>query len=132
MDDRHWLIWTSRPAPLKAGLGRIHREHGVERFPQPAEIHVDASELDIEEKASILFRHARSRRLTARGVELVRTHAWTLVDHPHFTPERIPSVGPRISALTASQTSPRVTGASGRRIEQCDEQGAVVGRQRRE
>ena len=21
MDDRHWLVWTSRPAPLKAGLG---------------------------------------------------------------------------------------------------------------
>ena len=25
MDDRHWLIWTSRPAPLKAGLRRVHR-----------------------------------------------------------------------------------------------------------
>ena len=42
LDERHWLVWTSRPAPLKAGLGRIHREHGVERFPQPAEVHVDA------------------------------------------------------------------------------------------
>jgi hypothetical protein len=89
MDDRHWLIWTSRPAPLKAGLGRIHREHGVERFPRPAEVGVDASELDLEEKASILFRHARSRPLTARGVALVRTHGWGIVDHPHFTPERI-------------------------------------------
>jgi len=89
MDDRHWLIWTSRPAPLKAGLGRIHREHGVERFPQPAEVRVDASALDLEEKASILFRHARSRPLTARGVELIRTHGWGIVDHPHFTPERI-------------------------------------------
>jgi hypothetical protein len=89
LDDRHWLIWTSRPAPLKAGLGRIHREHGVERFPQPAEVRVAASDLDLEEKASILFRHARSRPLTARGVQLVQTHGWTLVDHPHFTPERI-------------------------------------------
>ena len=89
MDDRHWLIWTSRPAPLRAGLGRIQREHGVERFPQPAEVHVDASNLDLEEKASILFRHARSRPLTARGVELVRTHGWGIVDHAHFTPERI-------------------------------------------
>jgi hypothetical protein len=88
-DDRHWLIWTSRPAPLKAGLARIHREHGVERFPQPAEVRVDASDLDLEEKASILFRHARSRPLTARGVELVRVHGWGIVDHPHFTPERI-------------------------------------------
>ena len=75
--------------PLKAGLGRIHREHGVERFPQPAEVRVDAAELDLEEKTSILFRHARSRPLTARGVELIRTHGWGIVDHPHFTPERI-------------------------------------------
>jgi hypothetical protein len=89
MDYRHWLVWTSRPAPLKAGLARIHREHGTERFRQPAEVRVDASDLDLEEKASILFRHARSRPLTARGVELVRTHGWGVVDHPHFTPERI-------------------------------------------
>src|SRR5258707_13204884 len=24
MDERHWLVWTARPATLKAGLGRIH------------------------------------------------------------------------------------------------------------
>jgi hypothetical protein len=35
LDDRHWLIWTSRPAPLRAGLGRLHRERGAERFPAP-------------------------------------------------------------------------------------------------
>ena len=29
LDDRHWLIWTSRPAPLKAGLRRVQRERGV-------------------------------------------------------------------------------------------------------
>ena len=35
LDDRHWLIWTSRPAPLRTGLGRLHRERGAERFPAP-------------------------------------------------------------------------------------------------
>ena len=34
-DERHWLVWTSRPAPLRAGLRRLHRERGAERFPQP-------------------------------------------------------------------------------------------------
>jgi hypothetical protein len=89
MDDRHWLVWTSRPAPLKAGLRRLHREHGVERFPQPAEVQVDAAELDIREKALILFRHARAAELPAQAIELVRAEGWAIVSHPHFTPERI-------------------------------------------
>lgn len=38
MDESHWLLWTSRPAPLNAALRRIHREHGVERFPAPAQV----------------------------------------------------------------------------------------------
>lgn len=89
MDERHWLIWTSRPAPLKAGLGRIHREHGVERFPRPAEIGVDAAHLDLEEKASILYRHARAAELVPKAVELVRTQGVAIVSHAHFTPQRI-------------------------------------------
>jgi hypothetical protein len=88
-DERHWLIWTSRPAPLKAALARLHRERGGERFPRPGEVHVDAAELGVEERASILFRHARLHPLTARGVDVVRAHGGALLDHSHFTPERI-------------------------------------------
>jgi hypothetical protein len=89
MDERHWLIWTSRPAPLKAALRRVHREHGVERWPQPAEVHIAADDLDIEEKALILFRHAKSADLSDRAREIVRRHGLRIVSHPHFTPERI-------------------------------------------
>jgi hypothetical protein len=89
MDDSHWLIWTSRPAPLRAGLRRIHREHGAERFPQPAEVQVAAAELEVEEKALILFRHARAARLPGSAIGLVQSHGWQIVEHPHFTPERI-------------------------------------------
>ena len=38
LDPQHWLIWTSRPAPLKAGLRRVQRESGAERFPTPGEV----------------------------------------------------------------------------------------------
>jgi hypothetical protein len=89
MDQRHRLVWTSRPAPLRAGLQRIHREHGVERWPQPAEVQVAASALDVEEKALILFRHTQAARVSPPAVEIVRAHASAIVEHEHFTPERI-------------------------------------------
>jgi hypothetical protein len=106
MDDRHWLIWTSRPAPLRAGLRRLHREHGLERFPQPAEVGVDAAALTVDEKAVILFRHARAQAPSHAGVRLVRTHGWQIVSHPHFTPERIRRfVGGRLLELAATDSS---------------------------
>lgn len=89
MDESHWLIWTSRPAPLKAALRRIHREHGVERFPAPAQVQVDAASLEVAEKVLILYRHARAARLPEPAITLVRAHGWQIVSHPHFTPERI-------------------------------------------
>jgi hypothetical protein len=85
----HWLIWTSRPAPLKAGLRRVQREQGAERFPAPHEVLVDATDLDLAEKTMILFRHAKARGASAQARRLLRSAAVTIVEHPHFTPERI-------------------------------------------
>lgn len=89
LDSEHWLIWTSRPAPLKAGLRRVQRERGSERFPAPGEVLVDASDLDLSEKTLILFRHAKSAGASRRARGLVRSAALSIVEHPHFTPERI-------------------------------------------
>ncbi len=89
LDSQHWLIWTSRPAPLKAGLRRVQRERGSERFPAPGEVLVDASDLDLAEKTLILFRHAKDRSPSAKARVLVRSAALSIVEHPHFTPERI-------------------------------------------
>jgi hypothetical protein len=88
-DERHWLVWTSRPAPLRAGLRRIHRERGGERFPRPAAVQVDAAALSPPEKTLILFRHARAAGLTTEQCRLVYEHGDAIVGHPHFTPERI-------------------------------------------
>jgi hypothetical protein len=101
-DERTWLIWTSRPAPLRAGLRRIHRERGGERFPQPAEVQVDAAALGVDEKTLILFRHARAAGLSRHERELVRRHGEAIVAHPHFTPERIRRfLAGRLRALTS-------------------------------
>jgi hypothetical protein len=89
LDARHWLIWTSRPAPLRAALRRLHRERGAERFPAPGAVQVDASRLTPQERVLILFRHARAAGLGGRATALVKRVGWNVVDHPHFTPERV-------------------------------------------
>jgi hypothetical protein len=89
LDDRHWLIWTSRTAPLKAGLRRVQRERGSERFPAPGEVLVDANELDLAEKTLILFRHVKNRDADEDTRGLLRSAGVSIVEHPHFTPERI-------------------------------------------
>jgi hypothetical protein len=88
-DMHHWLVWTSRPAPLHEGLRRIHRERGGERFPQPAAVQVDAADLSPPEKTLILYRHARAAGLDRRRRRLVYDLGAEIVAHPHFTPERI-------------------------------------------
>ncbi len=89
LDQDHSLIWTSRPAPLKAGLRRVQRERHSERFPAPGQVLVDASDLDLAEKTLILFRHAKARGASSVARGLVRSNALSIVEHPHFTPERI-------------------------------------------
>ncbi|MBV8218480.1 MAG: hypothetical protein JO325_08440, partial [Solirubrobacterales bacterium] len=103
LDDRHWLIWTSRPAPLKAGLRRVQREQGSEHFPAPGGVLVDAGELDLSEKTLILFRHAKRRHAGAEACSLLRSAGVSIVEHPHFTPERIRRfVAERLDELPSS------------------------------
>ncbi|HUA70285.1 MAG TPA: hypothetical protein VMA96_04370 [Solirubrobacteraceae bacterium] len=89
LDAQHWLIWTSRPAPLKAGLRQVQRERGSERFPAPAEVLVDAGDLDLADKTLILFRHAKDHGAAGPARRVVRSAGLSIVEHPHFTPERI-------------------------------------------
>jgi hypothetical protein len=106
-DSTHWLVWTSRPAPLHAGLRRIHRERGGERFPQPAAVQVDAADLSPPEKTLILYRHARAAELTAAQRRLVYENGAAIVAHPHFTPERIRRfVAGRLRELSGNGTVP--------------------------
>ena len=58
-------------------------------FPDPGDIFVDATKLTDEEKALILYRHARARSLEAVLRQIVRFNAKTVVKNSHFTPERI-------------------------------------------
>jgi hypothetical protein len=102
LDDRHWLIWTSRPAPLHAALHRLHQERGAERFPAPARVLVDAGVLDAEEKVLILFRHAKAAELPEATRGALARWGTSIIEHPTFTPERIRRLVLRLSGGDAN------------------------------
>ncbi len=87
-DRTHWVIWTSRPGPLRTGLDRLHLE-AVTSFPDPHQVVVDASRLSIAEKAQILYRHAKAAQLPEAARNLIRKNARLIVQSSHFTPLRI-------------------------------------------
>jgi len=61
----------------------------VGKFPKPGAVVIDAADLTIEERALILYRHARVAGLESQGKALVRNHARLVVSDASFTPERI-------------------------------------------
>jgi hypothetical protein len=86
---KHWIIWTSRPAPLRIGMERLHLQGVGASFPDPMQVQVDAAELSVAEKAQILYRHAKAAGLGEEAIELIKGSANAIVESVHFTPERI-------------------------------------------
>jgi hypothetical protein len=89
IDPRHWLIWTSRKHILERACARMDAQGKARSFPDPGSVLVDVSELSVEEKALILFRHARSAGLERQARSVVRKNAGDIVTDAEFTPERI-------------------------------------------
>lgn len=89
LDSKHWLIWTSRKHILERALRAMDLDAQARAFPSPGAVLVDASDLDLKEKALILYRHAREAKLEQKARVLVRGTAKVLVQNPDFTPERI-------------------------------------------
>lgn len=105
-DRRHWLIWTSRKHILERARKAMDLQGKASNFPNPGAVLVDASELSTEEKALILYRHARAAGLEEKAKELVRKHARLVVSDNHFTPERIRRfVSERLPALVSEMAS---------------------------
>lgn len=89
IDQKHWLIWTTRKHILARALKDMDLVGKGASFPEPAELLVTADDLTTEEKAKILSRHARAGELETLFRSLIRVHASMIVSDDHFTPERI-------------------------------------------
>lgn len=89
VDREHWLIWTSRKHILERAVERMDAEGKARSFPDPAAVIVDTDTLSVEERALILFRHARAAGLESDAKSLVRRYAKQIVFDKEFTPERM-------------------------------------------
>lgn len=89
LDRRHWLIWTSRKHILERACDRMDAQGKARSFPDPGSVLVDVSDLSVEERALILFRHARQAGLEREAKRLIRKYASEIIHDPEFTPERM-------------------------------------------
>lgn len=109
LDPRHWLIWTSRKHILERACEKMDAQGKARSFPDPGAVLVDVSELSVEERALILFRHSKSAGLEAAARKLVREHASQIVGDPEFTPERIRRfVREGLPSIVTEMTSVRI------------------------
>lgn len=89
LDQKHWLVLTSRRHLLERARQQMDLQGAAARFPRPASLLVDAGKLSKREKALMLYRHARESAKAPEELRIVRENAWKIVEHASFTPERI-------------------------------------------
>jgi hypothetical protein len=111
VDANHWLIWTSRKHILERAVSRMDVTGKARTFPEPGAVRVTVKSLSVEERALVLFRHARAAGLEDDAKDLVRRYAAQIIRNRDFTPERIrrfvreclPELVPNIRQGTLSQ-----------------------------
>ncbi len=89
LNSAHRLVLTTRKHVLQRALREMDLAGRAESFPDPAEVVVTATDLSVEERARMLYRHAKAAHLIATKRKIVQKHASVIVIDPDYTPERI-------------------------------------------
>lgn len=109
LDSSHWLILTSRAHLLEFAKTNLDIDGQNHRFPDLGEVIVDASKLTSNEKARILYRHAKTSLLNDKARTVIKQYADKITSNPHFTPERIrrlvEDVMPKLVTIEADVTT---------------------------
>jgi hypothetical protein len=115
LGNTHWLIWTSRRHILERARKQMDLQGLAQRFPQPGEVVVDASRLNVRDKGLILYRHAKHVLERPELRAFIQGHAAEIVHHDAFTPERIrlfvSGVVPQLASQGSADLDPKVLSA---------------------
>jgi hypothetical protein len=110
LDTDHWLIWTSRRHILERAISRMDLTGRARSFPKPGAVLVNVKSMSVEEKALMLFRHARAANLEDDAKKLVRCHAALIIRNADLTPERVRRfVSESLPTLVAKARSGTIT-----------------------
>lgn len=89
LDTRHLLVWTARRYVLEEAIAKSRLGEAIRDFPGIHEVLVEVGQLPLQEKAAILYNHAKIANMSEASRALIRENAGKIANHPNFTPERI-------------------------------------------
>src|SRR5207237_8732093 len=82
----HWLVLTCRAHLLEMAKANLDMPGQNDKFPDLGEVVVNAGDLTVNEKARILYRHAKAAGMSEPAKQLGKQQALSIIRHPHFTP----------------------------------------------
>jgi hypothetical protein len=88
LNEHHVLILTSRAHILHQGERKIDVDSEIQ-FPKASEVVIDATALTLEERARILYRHAKLYQFNDDIKNAIKSVAWKTTVLPTYTAERV-------------------------------------------
>src|SRR3984885_11259941 len=89
LDAQHSLIWTARHYTLEEALAESRLGDNLNEFPGSHEVLVEVGDLTIQQRAEMVYNHAKLGHLSDGSRHLIRGYFRAIITHPDFTPERV-------------------------------------------
>ncbi len=88
LDENHKLIWTTRTYILKDAIAETKLEEDIHNFPSVFDVLVEIQDYSLQEKALILYNHAKQSSLPRNIKDFIKKYAAEMCNNNNITPER--------------------------------------------
>jgi|LGVE01.1.fsa_nt_gb hypothetical protein len=88
LDVKHKLIWTTRTYILKDAIAETKLDEDIHNFPSVFDVLVEIQNYSLEEKALILYNHAKQSSLPRNIKDFIKKYAIRICSNNNITPER--------------------------------------------
>ena len=88
LDGKHKLIWTTRTYILKDAIAKTKLDEDIHNFPSVFDVLVEIPDYSLQEKALILYNHAKQSSLPRNIKDFIKKYAAEIYSNNNITPER--------------------------------------------